>query len=265
VLIIGEKINSSIKRVAVAIEKRDEDFLRKLALDQVAAGSNYLEVNAGVFIEQEKELMRWLVQLIQSVTDIPLCIDSPNPGALEAALSVTRGKPIINSLSLEKERYASIIPLVKGYKTGIIALCMDDDGIPKTSGRRVELAKDLVARLTHDGVSLEDIYLDIMLQPIATDGESGRTALQTVSAIRKAFPTVHITCGLSNGSFELPSRKLLNQAFAVAMISHGMDVLMVDPLDARMMSLLCAINSVMGHDEFCVEYLSAHRCGRLIV
>ena len=264
-LIIGEKINSSIKKVAAAMEKRDETFIRKLATDQVAAGSNYLEVNAGVFIDKEKELMRWLVQLIQSSTEVPLCIDSPNPEALETALTVVKKKPIINSLSLEKQRYGSIIPLVKGYKTGIIALCMDDDGIPRSSERRVEIAKELVGKLTHDGIPLDDIYLDIMLQPIATDMESGRTALQTVSEIRKSFSAVHITCGLSNGSFELPSRKLLNQAFAVAMVAYGMDVLMVDPLDARMMSLLCAINSIMGHDEYCVDYLSAHRGGRLIV
>lgn len=264
-LIIGEKINSSIKKVAAAMEKRDEEFLRKLAKDQVAAGSHFLEVNAGVFIEQEKDLMQWLVKLIQDVTDVPLCIDSPNPEVLEAGLSVTRGKSIINSLSFEKRRYDSIIPLVKQYRAGIIALCMDDDGIPKDTGKRVAIAKNLVHKLIRDGVTLEDIYLDVMLQPIATDGESGQTVLQTITMIRKEFPSIHITCGLSNGSFELPNRKLLNQAFAVAMVSHGMDVLMIDPLDARMMSLLFAINAVMGHDEFCGAYLDAHRCGRLAV
>lgn len=264
-LIIGEKINSSIKKVAAAIEKRDEGFLRKLAKDQAEAGSHFLEVNAGVFIEQEKDLMRWLIQLVQDVTDVPLCIDSPNPEALEAGLSATRKKPIVNSLSLEKHRYDSIIPLVKEHKAGIIALCMDDDGIPKTTEKKVAIAKRLVGKLAGDNIPLEDIYLDIMLQPIATDGESGRSALETTALIRKEFPCIHITCGLSNGSFELPNRKLLNQAFAVAMVSHGMDVLMIDPLDARMMSLLYAINSVMGQDEFCEAYLDAHRSGRLTV
>lgn len=264
-VIIGEKINSSIKKVAAAIEKRDEEFIRKLAKDQATAGSHYLEVNAGVFVEQEKDIMQWLVQLIQDTTDVPLCIDSPNPEALEAALKVTKKKSIINSLSFEKERYAGIIPLVKKYKTGIIALCMDDDGIPRDREKRVEIARSLVRKLTDDGISIEDIYLDVMLQPIATDGASGKTALDTVSTIHKEFPTVHITCGLSNGSFEMPSRRLLNHAFAVAMVAYGMDVLMVDPLDGRMMSLLSAINAVMGNDEYCGEYISAHRCGRLIV
>jgi cobalamin-dependent methionine synthase I len=264
-IIIGEKINSSIKKVAAAIEKRDEEFLRKLARDQVTAGSHFLEVNAGVFIEQEKELMQWLVNLVQDVTDVPLCIDSPNPKALEAGLAVARGRPILNSISLEKQRYAGVIPLVKQHKTGIIALCMDDDGIPRDTKKKVSIARALVKKLTDDGVAMEDIYLDVMLQPIATDGDSGQSVLQTTSTIRQEYPGVHITCGLSNGSFELPCRKLLNQAFAVAMVSHGMDVLMVDPLDARMMSLLSAINTVMGHDEFCEAYLDAHRGGRLVV
>jgi len=263
-IIIGEKLNSSIKSVAAAIEKKDTAFLQKLAQDQVAAGAHYLDVNTGIFMEKEGELLTWLCELVQEVVEVPLCIDSPNPAALAQALPVIKKKPIINSLSLEQERYSRTIPLVKQYGTEVVALCMDDAGIPRGSAQRLDIARKLVERLTSDGVAIEDIYLDIMLQPIATDEQSGLVALETIGMLRREFPTVHITCGLSNISFELPSRRLLNQAFAVAQISHGMDALIIDPLDGRMMSLLCSMRALMGHDDFCSDYLTAHRSGRLV-
>lgn len=262
-LFIGEKINSSIPKVAEAMERRDEAFLRKLAQDQAAAGAHFIDVNAGTFLQEEVTLLPWLVELVQSTVDVPLCVDSPSAAALAAALAVVKQKPLVNSLSLEPDRYASVIQLVHQYKTSIVALCMDEHGIPKTARRRVEIADCLVQRLTADGVALEDIFLDVMLQPIATDGESGRVALETVAAIRTAYPSVHIVCGLGNVSFGLPLRRLLNQAFAVALVSHGMDTLIIDPLDARMMSLQRALNALMGKDEYFEEYLDAHRTGRL--
>lgn len=262
-IIIGEKLNSSIKSVAEAIEKRDEVFLKKLAQDQVAAGAVFLDVNTGVFLDNEPDLLKWLVEVTQEATDTPLCIDSPSPAALARALSAVKQKPIINSLSLEKERYSQVIPLVKEYGAGIIALCMDDDGIPRDSEQKLKIAHKLVGRLTADGVAMEDIYLDVMLQPIATDGESGKMTLEAVAKVKRDFPTVHITCGLSNVSFELPKRRLLNQAYAVALAAYGMDTFMIDPLDGRMMSLMYSINALMGHDDFCCDYLDAYRGGLL--
>lgn len=264
-LIIGEKINSSIKSVAEAIARRDEGFLRKLAGDQAAAGAHFIDVNAGVFLQEEVALLPWLVELVQSAVDVPLCIDSPNAEAIESALAVVQKKPIVNSLSLEKPRYDSAIKLVKQYHTGIIALCMDERGIPKTAERRVEIAHCLVQQLTRDGVALDDIYLDVMLQPIATDGESGQVSLKTVADIRKAYPEVHITSGLGNISFGLPGRKLLNQAMCLALMVQGMDAFIIDPLDGKIMSLMRAMNALLGHDDFCEDYLAAHRGGLLVV
>lgn len=262
-IIIGEKLNSSIRNVAEAIEKKDEDFLRKLAQDQVAAGAEFLDVNAGVFINNEPDLLRWMVEIVQDATDVPLCIDSPSPEALARALSSVKKKPIINSLSLEKERYAQVIPLVKEYGAGIIALCMDDEGIPQDSERRIKIARRLVERLTADGVAIGDIYLDVMVQPISTDGQSGTVSLKTVAQVRRDFPEAHITCGLSNVSFEMPKRPLLNQAYAVALAAYGMDTFMINPLDKRMMSLMYAIKALLGQDYFCGDYLAAYRSGLL--
>jgi cobalamin-dependent methionine synthase I len=262
-LIIGEKINSSIPSVATAIGRLDRPFIEKLATDQVNAGADIIDVNAGAFLEREIELLTWLISTVQAVTDAPLCIDSPSPAALAAALKVARGKVLINSISGEKDRYDSVIPLVREHKSSIVALCMDDRGIPATVGQRLEIAQSLTDRLMADGVAADDIYLDVMVQPIGTDNESGQVALAAVKAIRDKIPGVHITCGLSNVSFGLPKRRLLNQAFAVALAASGMDVMFIDPLDERMVALLAAIRALTGADEYCCDYLAAYRAGKL--
>ncbi len=262
-LIIGEKINSSIKSVGEAIEKKDSNYIKKLAIEQVKAGAAVIDVNAGMFLEKEAELLAWLVETVQETVDVPLCIDSPNPKALEAALAVSRKKAIINSISAEKERYKSVIPLINRYGASIIALCMDDQGIPATIAQRMEIARALTDRIMSDGVNPDHIYLDVMVQPIGTENESGLVALNTVRAIRLNIPGVHITCGLSNVSFGLPKRRLLNQAFAVALATCGMDTFFIDPLDNTMMALLRGTNAILGLDDYCCDYLGAFRTGKL--
>lgn len=262
-LIIGEKINSSIKSIAKAIDIKDADYIWKLAQDQVAAGADIIDVNAGAFVRQEVEILKWLVRTVQEATDVPLCIDSPNPAALQAALAVHRGKAMVNSISAETGRYENIFPVVKEYGASVIALCMDDRGIPHDAQRRIEIAHHLVEKLTSDGISLDDIYLDVLVQPISTNGTFGLVALDTIRGIKEGIPGVHTTCGLSNVSFGLPERRLLNRAFAVALVSYGMDTLIIDPLDSGMMAMITAIKTLLGQDEFCVDYLAAYRNGRL--
>jgi 5-methyltetrahydrofolate--homocysteine methyltransferase len=262
-IIIGEKLNSSIPSVAAAIGNMDKAYVQKLAQDQINAGASIIDVNAGAFLDREVELLKWLVTTVHEAADVTLCIDSPNPKALAAALAMTSRKSLINSISAETERYSNVIPLVKQYKSSVIALCMDDRGIPSTTERRVETAQTLTDRLLADGVKVEDIYLDVMVQPIGTEDQSGQVALDTVRAIREKIPGVHITSGLSNVSFGLPKRKLLNQAFAVALAAYGMDTMFIDPLDEKMMGLLCAIQALTGRDEYCGDYLAAYRAGKL--
>lgn len=262
-LIIGEKINSSISSVAEAIEKKDRKFIQKLAIGQVNAGADIIDVNAGAFLEREIELLPWLVETVQEVVDLPLCVDSPNYVALEKALAATRKKAIINSISLEDARYERIMPLVKNSGSSVVALCMGDEGIPATAEQRFEIARQLVDRLVNDGIALNDIYIDVMVQPIGTDSKSGTITLDTVWAVSKGIPGVHISCGLSNVSFGLPKRQLLNQAFAVALATYGMDTFLIDPLDEKMMALLCSTKAVLGLDEYCCDYISAYRKGSL--
>ncbi len=261
-LIIGEKINSSIKSVATAIETKDKDFVQKLAVEQVTVGADMLDVNAGIFVDTEVELLPWLVKKVQEVADVPLCIDSPNPEALKAALPLHRGKALVNSISLEAGRYDSIVPVVKEFGASVVALCMDEHGIPHNADGRVEIACRLAEKLRSDGVSYDDIYFDVLVQPISVDITFGMAALETIRGIRKYLPGTHTTCGLSNVSFGLPERRLLNSAFAAALISWGMDTFIIDPLDVGMMGIISASKALMGQDEFCEDYLMAFRSGK---
>ncbi|MCX7747239.1 MAG: methyltetrahydrofolate cobalamin methyltransferase [Clostridia bacterium] len=265
-IIIGEKINSSLKSTRTAIENRDAQFIQELAKKQYEAGATYIDVNAGMFLKDEPELLEWLVETVQSAVDAPFSIDSPNPEAVKRALMANKNKkPIINSITDEKERYNAIMPLVVQYQTGVVALCMDDTGMPETVEERLEIARRLVHKLTKEGVRIDDIYIDPMVRPVGTGSHYGVVAIETIRAVKKEFPEVHIACGLSNISFGIPARKLMNQAFLVAAMAAGMDGAILDPLDKKLMALLYATEALLGKDEFCMDYLMKFREGLLDV
>ena len=262
-IIIGEKINSTLKATRTAIEAYDAETIQNLAKRQVEAGSDYIDVNAGSFVDDEPERLAWLVETVQAVIDTPLCIDSPNALALEAGLKTYRGEttPMINSITGETQRFEAILPLVLQYKTKIVALCMDDNGMPETSEDRYAIAKDLIERMTAAGVKQDDIYIDPLVRPVSTGPHYGLAAIDTIRQVKMEYPSVHIACGLSNISFGLPARKLINQTFLVAAMTAGMDGAILDPLDKKLMSFVAAANAVLGKDEFCLEYLDKYRSG----
>lgn len=261
-LIVGELINTSRKRVQLAMEKRDVAFIQDLAQNQIDAGADYLDVNCGTMVFNELEIMAWLVQAIQEKVHVPLCIDSPNPRAVEMGLSLARyGKPMINSITAEKQHFEILLPLVARFKAKVVALCMDDCGVPGTANERVLIARRLVALLADAGLPEDDIYIDPMVKPISTGDQAGADVLDTVKAIKAEFPSTHCICGLSNVSFGLPNRKVLNQVFMVQPMLSGMDSYIRDPSDNKMMGFLYASLAILGKDEFCMEYLSAHRHG----
>ncbi|NSW91507.1 MAG: methyltetrahydrofolate cobalamin methyltransferase [Firmicutes bacterium] len=263
-IIIGEKINSTLKAVRPAIENYDAKFIQDLAKKQYEAGANYIDVNAGMFHENEPERLEWLVKTVQEVIDAPFALDSPNATAIERALKVNKnGKPIINSITDEKERYESILPLILEYNTAVIALCMDDSGMPETVEDRLEIAERIIGKLTGRGIKPEDIYIDPMIRPIGTGSHYGVVALETIRAVKNKYPDVHIACGLSNISFGLPGRKVLNQAFLIAAMAAGMDGAILDPLDKKLMTYLFATEALLGQDDFCMNYLSKYREGLL--
>jgi len=265
-IIIGEKINSTLKAVRPAIEKRDAAAIQTLARRQVDAGAAFVDVNAGMFHDDEPELLAWLVETIQEVVDAPFSIDSPNPEAVSAALIVNKNPPpIINSITDEKARFDAILPLALKHKAKLIALCMDDSGMPETADERMAIARRLIGKLTREGVGLDDIYIDPLVRPVSTGPHYGRVALDTIRQVKEEYPGVHIACGLSNVSYGLPMRKLINQAFLVAAMAAGMDGAILDPLDKKMMSLIYTAEALLGVDEYCIEFLSKFREGLIEV
>lgn len=265
-IIIGEKINSTLKAIRPAMECRDAAVIADLAKRQTEAGACYLDVNAGMFYENELETLQWLIDVVQDTVKTPLSIDSPNAKAIALGLAANRnGKPIVNSITGEKERLHGVLPLVVQYKASVIALCMDDRGMPETAADRVGIARTLIDTLAKEGVALDDIFIDPMIRPIGTGSHYGHVALDTIRTVKTEYPDVHIACGLSNISFGIPARKVMNQAFLVAAMAAGMDGAILDPLDKKLMTFLYASEALLGVDDFCMNYITKFREGELEV
>lgn len=259
-IIIGEKLNSSIPKVHDAIEKRDAAFVQELARSQEEAGAQYLDINAGMFVDDECGHLRWLMQMVRQATSLPLVIDTPDPKVAAAlAGEYTGEKPIINSITLEQNRFEPMLAAALENHTALVALCMDDTGVPDGVERRIELAGQLVERLTGAGLPREDIYLDPMVRPAGSGEAYGLEALEAIRGIRASLPNVHIVCGLSNISFGLPKRALINRTFLVAAMTAGLDCAIMDPLNRELMASLYAARAVLGQDEYCIDYLGAYR------
>jgi cobalamin-dependent methionine synthase I len=262
-LIVGERINASRKPIAEAITAQDWAFIKKEAVDQREAGAQFIDVNAGIFVGEEARYLTWLIQVIQEEEEVPLCIDSPDAKVLGAALAIHKGRAMVNSITDEKERFQKIIPLVKEHRSQVVALCMTDGGMPTTSEERFQIASRLIEKLTREGVSLEDIFVDPLVMPISTDIGYGMAVLETLEKISQTFPKVNTICGLSNVSYGLPSRKLVNQTFLVSAMTKGLTAVILDPLDRRIMANLITTDALLGRDPYCGDYLTAFRAGKL--
>jgi len=258
-IIIGELINASRKQISSAIENKDADTIQKIAKDERENGADFIDVNAGVFVGKESDYLKWLVTTVQETVDAPCCLDSPDPKAIEAALSIHKGVPMINSISLEKERYEALLPVVSGTECKVVALCMSDKGMPETTDDRVSIADELINNLLKNNVPLDNIYVDPLVQPVSTKDSYGIEFLNAIEKIINKFPGVHTICGLSNISFGLPERKFLNQTFMVMAITKGLDAAIVNPLDKGMMAKIVAAETLAGKDEYCSQYLQAWR------
>lgn len=260
-LIVGELINASRKAIGEAIQAKDAEAVKKVAVDQLEAGANYIDVNAGIFVGKEADYLKWLVSTVQEAVDAPCCLDSPDPQAILAALSVHKGVAMINSISLEKSRYDALVPVIAGTDLKVIALCMSDEGMPETTDQRLKIADKLINGLVQNNVSIDNIYVDPLVQPVATNKDFGIEFLNAVEAISTQFKGVHTMCGLSNISYGLPNRKFINQTFAIMAIAKGLDGLIINPLDKRMMASLVTAETLVGRDNYCSNYLSAFRSG----
>jgi 5-methyltetrahydrofolate corrinoid/iron sulfur protein methyltransferase len=262
-LIIGELINSTRKQIRKAVEEKDAAFIQDLARRQVAAGANWIDVNAGAFPTDEVEKLRWMITTIRQATDAPLAVDSPRPSAVEAGLEMAGPEAFLNSISAESDRYKTLIPFLRKYKARVVALSMDDSGMTDDMDKVYAVADGLIKRLEDDGVPPDHIFVDPLIRPVSTNGEYGIGALRIVERITLNHPGVHKTCGLSNISYGLPKRKLVNQVFVAMAVAMGLDSAIVDPLDPRMMANIFAAEALAGKDQFCMNYITAERDGKL--
>jgi 5-methyltetrahydrofolate--homocysteine methyltransferase len=263
-LIVGERINTTRKAMSEAVAGRRAEPVKEEAARQIEAGADTLDVNCGtVPAETEPETLAWLVEIVQAACDLPLCIDSPNPKALAAGLSVHRGKAMINSISGEKARYEQVLPLVKQYGASVVALGVDDRGIPEGRDRATEVASGLVSALLAEGVAADDIYFDPLVRSVATSQTAALESLALMRDLGVRFPGLHFISGLSNASYGLPERRHLNRAFAVLSIAAGLDAVIMDPLDATLVALIYATEVLANQDRFCMRYIDAFHRGRL--
>lgn len=267
-LVIGENINASNKSVAEAIANRDREFLEGLARAQAEAGADFIDVNTGAgqgSVEDEIASMEWLVEIIQATTDKPLAIDSDVPHIIEAALRKYRGERlIINSVTAEPERLASIGTLAAEHQAWLVALAMGAEGIPKSVEERLAACEQIMTYLSRLGMEAGQVLFDPLVLPISVDSSQGLVTLKTIEQIKSRYPTARTVMGLSNISYGLPNRKVINRAFLVMAAHAGLDAAILDPLDTKAMSFVKAADMLTGKDPFCKGYIRAYRKGTIV-
>ncbi len=262
--VVGERINTSRKKVQEAVINKDDTYIQDDVKKQEAGGATFIDVNAGARIGYEKADMEWLLEVIQEVVTIPLCLDSPDPEVLEVAYGMVKDRPMINSISLERERYDAMAPFLKGKDCSVVALCMDDSGMPKSAQDVIDRAERLVKGLEEIGIRKESMYIDPLIQPISTDTTKGLMAMDAVRGIMGKFPGVHTICGLSNISYGLPQRKIINRNFLALLMYAGLDAAIIDPIDVKIMAMLKTTEMLIGNDEYCANYLKGVRAGEIV-
>ena len=258
-VVIGERINpTGRKLLAEEMASGDLSRVQADALAQVAAGAHILDVNAGIPLADEPAILAECIKLLQSITDVPLCIDSSIVAALEAGLEAYQGKALLNSVTGEDERLEQVLPLVKKYGCAVIAISNDDTGISENIDVRFAVAKKIVERAQDYGIPKSDIVVDPLVMPIGAINSSGVQVMELVRRLRTDLK-VNTTCGASNLSFGLPNRNGLNAAFLAIAVGSGMTSAITNPLHAEMMQSILGANVVMGHDPECAAWIRRYR------
>jgi len=262
-ILIGEKINATLPSVRSIIQNRDEEAISGLAKRQADAGMGFIDVNVGTGVGSQQEEIRsmeWAVEAIQSVVDIPLSIDSSDPAVLKAGLKKRNGRPVmINSTKAERQSLGEIVPLASAYHSSLVALTMDESGIPKTVQDRLDACEKIAEACEKRGVALENVFFDPLVMPIGTDITKGMVTLEAVTEIKKEFPKANTVLGISNISFGLPARRRLNAAFLHMAIYAGLDAAIVDPLDGDLLGEVRAAEVLVGKDRHCRRYTRTFR------
>ncbi|EHL04870.1 methyltetrahydrofolate:corrinoid/iron-sulfur protein methyltransferase [Desulfitobacterium hafniense DP7] len=261
-ILIGEKINGAIPSVAKAIAAKDADFIRNLAKVQSEAGVDFLDVCASVDNDIELETLKWLIDLVQEVSDIPIAIDSPNANVIAEAIKFCNKPGLINSVSMEGDKVEVIFPIIADTKWECVALLCDDTGIPQDTEKRLEVFGTLMAKAKQYNIAPSRLHIDPLVQMLCTSEDGILAIMEVIKEIKAQYPKIHITGGASNISFNLPIRRLVNQAFIVLAMGAGMDSAIVDPTKQDLMGMIFATEALLGQDEYCMEYIGAYREGK---
>ena len=258
-IVIGERINpTGRKAVLAALQEGDFDIVRQDALHQAAAGAAILDVNAGVPGADEPVLLQQVMRTVMETVETPLCIDTADPEALAAALSIYEGKALVNSVNGEERSLEAVLPVVKEYGAAVIGLCMDDNGIPETDEDRLKVAAKIIERAGVLGIGPEDVVIDPLALTMGADSNAGRVALETIERVVQEFG-VNITMGASNISFGMPDRKYINSTFIAMAIHAGMTCPITNPLVTEIMTAVLAADLSMGYDDYGMNWIKAYR------
>lgn len=256
--IIGERINPTGRKL-LALEMAVGNFERVIAdaTAQVEAGAHMLDVNAGIPMADEPAILKQTIELVQSITDVPLCIDSSIVEALASGLEAYQGKALVNSVTGEEERLESVLPLVKKHNAAVIGISNDESGISDDPEERFKVAKKIVERAMDHGIPKEDVLIDPLVMPIGAKQYAGRAVFQIVRRVRQELD-VNTVCGASNVSFGLPNRTVLNAAFVPMLIAAGMTAAITNPLEKEILSAIHAADALMGNDENCIHWIQTN-------
>jgi 5-methyltetrahydrofolate--homocysteine methyltransferase len=263
ITIIGERLNSTRRAVAAALAERNSEFVRNEALRQAQAGAHFLDVNAAAAVSREIEDLRWMIAVVQEAVDTPLCIDSPDPKAIAAGVEAARGEIMVNSITAERQRAEAVLRIVRDRGARVVGLTMGEAGTPERPQQRRDLAAAIADLAASYDVPADRVYIDALVRPVSTEAAQGRAFLEALRLIRESVPGVRLVCGLSNVSFGLPNRALLNRTFLAMAMAAGLDAAILDPLDAQLMATARAGCALLEMDDYCMAYLAAHREGRL--
>lgn len=258
-IIIGERINpTGRKKLGEALLSGDVEMIRRDAIVQVEAGAHILDVNVGYPGVDEPRMIKEAIKAVIETVDVPICLDSANPRVMEAGLSAYQGKMILSSVTAEPDKLSAILPLVREHGTAVVAMVMDEDGIPNRAEDRLAIARKIVDRAEALGIPREDIIVDCACMAVATDPEAAKTTIETIRLVRETLGC-NITLGASNVSFGYPERKLINAAFLPLAIAAGMTCPIVDPTVPEVARSIQATDVLLGKDEYGMNYIRAYK------
>ena len=261
-ILIGEKINGFIPRTLEAIESKDEGYLKDLARRQTEGGAAYIDVCAGMRPEVEKETLEWLIGLVQDTVDTPLCIDSSDPQLIVEMLPLAHRPGLINSVSKEEGKTETVFPIIADSEWAVVALTCDSTGIPDDPQIKYAIARQIIKEAEDYGIAHNRLFVDPCVTTLATKQDCLINFNEAVRLIKAEYPDVHITSGLSNISFGMPCRKVINMQFLSLAMAAGMDSAIMDSTSPDMLATMHATEALLGNDKYCMGYLKAYKAGQ---